>query len=97
MKQKDFPKELLINGNIWRVRFVRKIPGQDTATKECLGLCDPGQREILIKTGQAYLERLDTFYHEVFHALSFEYEFDIQHKIVHKLGETFARFCIDNF
>lgn len=91
MKQKHFPRELVIKDDIWKVRFVRKI------SDNTLGLCDPSEKTIYIKQGQSYQERLDTFLHEVVHAINFEYNFEIKHNHVYKLAEAMAKIYIENF
>lgn len=94
MRQRDFPKELLIGDNIWRVKFVRKIPDDNPY---CVGLCDPSLFIIYIKTGMTFEERIEIFAHELTHAFCFEYGFDIKHKHIYKLGEAVARLYVDNF
>ncbi len=95
MKQKQMSGEWLVNGNIWTVKFKREI--KDTATTHCLGLCDPSDRMIYIKLGQSFEERLDSFFHEFLHSAEEEYDFELDHKDVHKLARAMARFYIDNF
>lgn len=95
MKQKDIPRELWINDEHWKIKFVRKLK---LGKVECRGLCDPSIRTIFILQGQTYIERADSFWHEVTHALSFEYDFDeIPHKYVYKLGAALAYLQFDNF
>lgn len=95
MKQKEFPRDVVINGNLWEIKFVRHLP--DTKTKETLGICDPSNRVIYIRQGQSKEERLDTFFHELIHAAECEFDFDIEHKLVDKLGAAFARVYVENF
>jgi hypothetical protein len=91
MKQKHFPRELMIKDSIWKIKFVRELEG------DCLGLCDPGEKIIYIKQGQSYQERLDSVLHEVLHAINFEYNFEIKHQHVYKLAEAMARIYVENF
>lgn len=95
MKQKHFPKDVMVNGNLWAVKFVRHLP--DTKTKKTFGICDPSDRVIYIRQGQDSEERLDTFFHELVHAIECEFDIDIEHKLVDKLGAALARVYVENF
>ena len=90
----DYPKCIVVNDNVWDVRFVRRIPGEDPFTS---GLCDPSEQTIYIKMGQSPEERLKTFLHELLHIFEAEYKIDIPHRLVHRLEDPFARFLIDNY
>lgn len=94
MKQRSIPREIHLGDSIWKVKFVRKIPDE---AEDTLGLCDPSECTIYIKQGQSYVSRLDTLFHEIIHAIENEYEFDLDHKHVYKLGEALAKFFVDNF
>lgn len=52
---------------------------------EIRGLCEQGKRQITILTGMSPQLTTETFIHEVFHALEFEYEIEIPHKSIHLL------------
>lgn len=95
MKKKDYPKELLIGDNIWKIKFV-SLKKHDTKKSICLGLCDPEKKEILIRTGQDYVTTLNTIFHEVLHSLEYEYDIELNHKHVYKLGDAMAQLYIDN-
>lgn len=97
MNQRDFPKELIINGSLWKIKFVRSLKEHDTDTTHCFGLCDPSDRIIYIRKGQSKKDRLDTYFHELAHAICFEYDLDVAHKVIHKIGHALACFNIDNF
>lgn len=97
MFQKNFPKELMINDNVWKIKFVRSLKEHDTKTKICLGLCCPDERVIKIRNKQNYQDTLDSIIHEIIHALEFEFEFDLDHDHVHTLGETMAKLFVENF
>jgi hypothetical protein len=95
-KISEYPRELFINGNIWTVRFCRKMPDSEK-TDTTLGLCDPGSLEIIIKLGQGRLETLSTFIHEICHMIEFEHEIDIPHKLISKLEDPIRDFVLENF
>lgn len=88
MREKDYPKSLLINGEYWKIRFVNKLPG-------CLGECDPSEMEIRIKRGLGSEERLKTFLHEAVHAMEFSYNFQIKHSHVYKLENGMFDLLVD--
>lgn len=98
MNQSAFPKDLVINGNLWKVKFVRSLKEHDTDTTHCFGLCDPGDRIIYIRKGQSKQDRMDTFFHELAHAIAFEYDLDdVAHRIIHKIGHVLAQTYFQNF
>lgn len=75
-KKNSYPKQLLIGEDIWRVRFVKKIK----YPQKVVGLCDPGDQTIYIKTKMDRHETLATFIHEVLHAIGFSYDIKILEK-----------------
>jgi len=91
-KKKKYPKVLHVKDEEYRVVFVDRIEGKDT-----LGICDPEARVITIQNGQTDLETMKTFVHEVLHALEFEHNLRISHKLVHKLEDAITDFLIQNF
>jgi hypothetical protein len=95
MRQCDIPRELLIGDGIWTVKFVRKVPQVEKGY--LLGLCDPCDRIIYIRQGQSYIDRADTFLHELIHALDFEYDLNIKHKTVYGLARGMALTMVANF
>lgn len=96
MRQRDIPREVVIAGNFWQIKFCRLIPGHP---KRVLGICDPSDKTIYIRQGQGYLERLNTLVHELTHAFEYEYghRFKLKHSLVDKIAGHAARFMIDNF
>lgn len=94
MRQKDIPKDLWVKEELWSVKFVRKLK---MGKIECRGLTDPSTRTIYILQGQSYIERADTFFHELIHAFEIEYGINLKHSHVYLLGEAFAKILVDNF
>ena len=92
-KVKEYPRRLLIGDSHWELKFKRLII--DNGTK-CVGLCDPGDQEILISQGLTSDDRLKTFIHEVLHAMEIEGDFNLDHKHVYKLEELIFSFLINN-
>jgi hypothetical protein len=87
----SYAREWLIGENIWRLKFVKKIDDQGT-----MGLCDPGDKLILIRRGLDKGEMLKTLAHEVLHAFEDEYTIDISHKTVYKLEDAIFEFLLNN-
>ncbi|NCY21739.1 hypothetical protein EBX31_07265 [bacterium] len=96
-RQKDYPKDIIVGDSVYLVRFVRAIGGEPAGSdKETLGLCCPGEKEILLKQGMTPRERMSTFIHELLHAIEFEYEIDIPHKLVYQLEGPLTQLVLDN-
>jgi hypothetical protein len=91
-KQRDYPREILVGEQLWRVRFVRRF-----ADRKQVGQCDASAHVISIMQGLGAAERLRVFVHEVVHALEAEYEFELAHDDVETLDEPLARLVIDNY
>lgn len=92
MRMKDCPREIQIGENTWDVKFVRRF--QDKFTT---GLCDPSETTIYIRMGQTDDERLKTLLHEILHAIEYEYQLEIPHRLIHRLEDPLARFLVDNY
>lgn len=92
-RHSQYPKEVLVNGETYRVKFVRRIQNDSTL----LGLCCSGTKTIWIKKGQNAMERLKTFVHEVLHAFEFEYDIKIPHKLIRDLEPIIVDYFISNF
>jgi hypothetical protein len=93
-KISDYPKTILVGDSVYKVSWHRTL-GQ-TATHITWGLCDPGDKTIQLRLGGKSKERLKTFVHEVLHAIEFEYEIEIPHKLIRDLEAPIARLIIDN-
>ncbi len=94
MRQSEVPREIWINDECWTIKFVRRLKLGKT---KCLGLTDPSTRTIFILQGLSAIERAEIFCHEVTHAICFEYNFDLKHAHIYKLGEAMSKIWIDNF
>lgn len=93
LKRKDYPKQLHIGTEIYRIKFVRTFKEKDT-----LGECDPEAKEIRILCGQKPEDTLATLIHEVCHALlEFEHDIEIKHKLIYALEKPILQFLRDNF
>lgn len=80
------------------MKTVRKIPTHgNTKHSVTLGLCDPSDKTIYIKTGLPYQLKIDTAVHEIIHAIEHEYDFELDHRHVYILGEALAKVWVENF
>jgi hypothetical protein len=89
---RDYPKEVLLNGVVYKVRFVKKFDEDDT-----LGECCPSDEEIRIKLGQSRQDILKTFIHELLHMIEFEGPVELKHSIIYKLENHIYDLLIHNF
>jgi Zn-dependent peptidase ImmA (M78 family) len=89
-KIRDYKREWFIGGQIYDVKFKRKLDRNRRG--EC---CADG--EILIALGQNRDEVLRTLVHELFHAIEFAYEIKIPHALIYKLEGPVAELIKDNF
>jgi hypothetical protein len=60
---------------------------------DCMGICDPQKRQIIIKNGLSESEELKTFIHEVSHAVCIEYDIDIPHRSIYLLEDAVIKLC----
>ncbi len=91
---KDYPKELHFNEETYRIKFVPRVPGCSKSDK---GLCDGSTNTIYIRKSLDKSSMFRTFIHEVLHAMEFEYEMKVDHKIIHQLEKAIGDFLMVNF
>lgn len=96
MRQREVPRQFKLNGNTWRIRFVRVIepPRED---RETLGLCDPNIKTIFIRQRQTVKDRKNVIFHELIHAAEFEFNIKISHPDVYKLADAFTEISFVSF
>lgn len=63
---------------------------------EQVGWCDGNQRLIYLKKRMGKKEQNEVFIHEVLHAIEFEYEIQIPHKLVYDLSAPLALVMTQN-
>lgn len=90
----QYPKEVLVRDEHYKVIFVGTLDRKD---KNKMGLCDPEEHTIKIKMGMSATETFNTFLHEVLHAMEFEYNLKISHKLVYQLELAISNFLFNNF
>lgn len=90
--QRQYPKTVNVGPEVYKVKFVRKIEGDENI----LGLCDPESRVISIRLRQSPEGYLKTFIHETLHAFEFEGFLEVKHKQVYALEEAIYSFLVNN-
>lgn len=95
-KISDYPKEVIIKGTTYRIKFIPYQKRPDKNGKRDLGYCDGAEQVIEIMRGQGREETLKTFLHEVFHAFEEEYGFTMNHRLIHRLEEPLFCFLLEN-
>lgn len=88
-KIKDYPKELFLKGDCYKVVFVKNLKN--------LGEVDPSSHTLRIRAGMSRNETFKTFIHEVLHIIEFSWPLPIPHKLVYNLEEAIFSFLLDNF
>lgn len=94
-KKRDYPKEVLVRGNTWSVKFVRKFSYCED-DEHILGECDPSEKIIRIRQGISPLQTWTTFIHELLHAFEEEYEFEVDHDHIEKFEVAIVEFMLSN-
>ena len=93
-RAKDYPKTINVKDEVYQVRLVARIPGEDRTVE---GMCDDGAKIIWIRKDQSPRGLMRTFIHELAHALDGEYSIRLRHAQVYRLEEALEAFLTDNF
>lgn len=88
--RRDFPREVEIREGVFYKIFFKRPAKMDTPKHIVWGFTDPNSREIWIRQGQTPHQRAQTFWHELQHAIEFEWEIDLPHKTVYDLEAPLA-------
>jgi len=92
IRQKDFPKSVRVTDKVsYAVKFKRGLE-----KRGYMGLCFYNDKEIWISTGLSEADRFSTYWHEIMHALSHEYGFELGHDVINKLERPLAKFLLLN-
>lgn len=92
LKRSDYPKQLHIGTEIYKVKFVRRFKERGT-----LAECDPSDKEIRILCGQGPEETLKCLIHEIGHAMfQFENDLEVKHKFIYAMEDVIYQFLRDN-
>lgn len=92
-KPNDLKRPWDICGSIWEVKFKKEFKSHP----KTLGVCDPSENIIWIKSGMSDRETFVTFVHELLHAFEMEMQITISHQLICKLQYPFADFILENF
>jgi hypothetical protein len=90
--KRDYPKEIVYDGEVYKVKWVRKFEDPDQ-----LGECCSSEKVIRLRLGRPKFETFETFLHEILHLIEFEHPIDIKHSHVYKMSEALAKMFIENF
>ena len=88
----NIPKRLYIGHEVYKVKFVKKY--KDPRQR---GECDSENKQITILAGMSKRSTITTLIHETLHAIEFECDFDIKHKLIYNLETALYEFYLDNF
>lgn len=92
---RTFPKQVTVGDSIWRIVFVRKVRLVKNPENVMAATCAETQT-IEIVYGLSRKELLETFLHEVMHAIEYEYDINIPHDVIYKMEPGLASFFAEN-
>ena len=93
---RKYPKVLHITPEVdYQLKFVRKLV--DGGGNSLDGECDSSEHLIKVRLGQSPEETFKTTLHEVIHALSDEYDLELNEKKVRQLEKALGDFLLMNF
>lgn len=88
------PKTVLVKNARYRIEMVDKAI--DFGGIKARGICDGDKKEILILSKQTPRMILSTFFHELVHAMEWEYRIKLKHSQVMELEGPMADLFIKN-
>jgi hypothetical protein len=94
----ELPRKVDVGSVSYQIIVTNRIP-KDKFIKEksIVGLCCGDTKRIWIKKGMPDDEMLSTFWHEILHALDFEYSIEgLTHEAIYELETPLAYFIADN-
>lgn len=95
MKKKFYPSSILIGKSTYAVEllpFIEEIAGNVTR-----GYADKETRTITLLSKQNERDLFSTFIHELLHALTYEHDIKLKHKLVYALEGPLADALLRNF
>jgi hypothetical protein len=91
------PRKILVKDAVYEVKFVRQLPEvKDRFKGTTIGVTCPDTQTILLKQGLSKEDRVRIFFHELLHAIEFEYGVPIAHKLIYRLEGPLAQVIVDN-
>lgn len=93
------PAEVRIGKSTWHVRKVTRCPGQEQCVKRIAGLCDFETKTIYILKGLGKKRTMETFIHEIMHAIGFTYAIPelMKEELISLVERPLTKFVMDNF
>lgn len=92
IRKRDVPKEVEIAPGV----FYKILWKRDLLKQGFCGLTYFDPKEIHIAMGMDIEETIATLWHEIQHAISHEWEFELKHPLINKLEEPLAFFHARN-
>lgn len=89
----DIPSSIRITK---RIKYEVVYQDEIKEDPECLGYSDPVTRLIHLKKDQTKQEEIETFFHELTHAICKEYSININHKEIYKIEKAIYKFLTLN-
>jgi hypothetical protein len=100
MKKRSYPGSVRVGESLYEVALVPHLLDGNKIDANSRGFCErtpDGIKRILIDRTMSEELIFETFVHEAPHALEYEYDLNIKHKLIHKLEAPLAKFLKDNF
>lgn len=103
---KDYARLWIIGPDVWELHFCRKLP-EDAPNQFTFGYTSKDLNKIFITYRQSPEELMETFFHEVLHAIEFSWQtkleisdkewVEIPHDIIYLMERCLAKFFVDNW
>lgn len=97
IKRRFYPKTIKVRKTNYKIIFVEKIKGRVAKGQAIVGYCNQKKKHLVIRDSQTDREAFSTLLHECLHAIEFEYEIKIKHKLVYELEKAMEQLLRDNF
>lgn len=92
MKRADVPPYIDVNGVRYDVLFSKDVSSIAGRKFKCRGYCDGESKKIYIQVGLDESLRGSTFWHEVLHAIDFEFGIKISHAQIYRAELPLSKF-----
>jgi hypothetical protein len=97
IKRRFYPKTIKVRKTNYKLKFVKEIKGRVPKGQAIMGYCNQEKKHLVIRDSQTDKEVFSTLLHECLHAIEFEYELKIKHKLVYELEKAIEQLLRDNF
>lgn len=90
----DYRTEFHVGEETYLLKFVSRMPA---VGKGAVGLCDPESRTIYVKKGLSKSMLFRTVTHELLHAIEFEMDLNVPHKLIYQFEKAIVDTLLMNF